>query len=223
MVVIDVLRATTVMVEALHAGATCILPCVEMAEARQRHAAEPGPALLTGERHGVQLPGFDLGNSPLDFTPAEVAGHTIVMTTTNGTKALRHACTAHRVLIAAFTNLASVSAALQRTAADVPIHLICAGTDGKPTAEDLLLAGAITERLTAGKYPALEMNREATRAVEQWRSIDSLTSALRASEGGRNLIALGFDADIEHAARVDRHDRVPEFDHRTLRVTLPQP
>src|SRR5690348_6982546 len=88
-VVVDVLRATTVMVHALAAGCDAVLPCLEVDDARRvAEALPPGQAVLAGERHGVAIPGFDLGNSPEEFTPERCRGRTVVMTTTNGTRAL---------------------------------------------------------------------------------------------------------------------------------------
>ena len=89
-VVVDVLRATTVMVQALAVGCDAIIPCGEIEEAVKVAAGfPPGDALLAGERHGLPIPGFDLGNSPLEFTPEVCQGKTLVMTTTNGTRAIQ--------------------------------------------------------------------------------------------------------------------------------------
>src|SRR5262245_40353555 len=96
-VVIDVLRATTTMVHALAAGCSRILPCATVEEARCLADSLPaGKTLLAGERDGRPLPGFDLGNSPREFTPQRCRDQTLVMTTSNGTKALLHAALAER-------------------------------------------------------------------------------------------------------------------------------
>src|ERR687893_684207 len=102
-VVVDALRATTVMIHALAAGCTAILPCLEVDEARRVAAGlPPGSALLVGERHGLPIAGFDLGNSPSAFTPELCRGKTLIMTTTNGTRAILSSLEAERILIAAF-------------------------------------------------------------------------------------------------------------------------
>src|SRR3954447_24007137 len=99
-VVVDVLRATTTIVHALAAGARAVVPCLEVEEARQRAANLPaGSAVLGGERQGLRIEGFDLGNSPTEYTPERVAGKTVVFTTTNGTRAMLHARGARRVVL----------------------------------------------------------------------------------------------------------------------------
>jgi len=106
--VIDVLRATTTIIQALAAGAAEVIPCLEVEEARRIAVPLGGRAVTGGERGGKQIPGFDLGNSPAEFTPERVAGKTVVFTTTNGTRAMQRCKEARRVLVAAFTNLSAV-------------------------------------------------------------------------------------------------------------------
>src|SRR5712691_550699 len=102
-VVIDVLRATTTIIHALAAGCSSVRPCAEVEEAKTLAGNMPaGKVILAGERGGKPLPGFDLGNSPREFTPKTCAGTTLVLTTTNGTRALLRAAEAERVLIAGF-------------------------------------------------------------------------------------------------------------------------
>jgi 2-phosphosulfolactate phosphatase len=217
-VVIDVLRATTTMVYALAAGALGVIPCLTIEEARQRAAALPaGQSVLGGERGGLPIPGFDLGNSPSEYTPQVVVGKTLVLTTTNGTRAFGRCKHAREVLIGAFANL---SAVVDLLAAGSLIDVICAGTDGRVTREDVLLAGAIVTRLTADD--SWELNDEAAIARDTWAKIAAhatakklarrLVEALRASHGGRNLVAIGMEHDIELAAEVDRFAIVPRFD-----------
>src|SRR3954451_1319590 len=107
-VVIDVLRATTMIVHALVAGCTEVIPVSEVEEARQIAAALPlGSVLLAGERQGLPIDGFDLGNSPVECTPARCRGKTMVITTTNGTRALLACRDAERVFVGAFVNFAA--------------------------------------------------------------------------------------------------------------------
>ena len=93
-----------------------------------------GTALLVGERHGLPIPGFDLGNSPAEFTPEICEGRTLVMTTTNGTRAILASLDAERVYIASFGNLRATSAELSvqflKKDHQHPVHIVCAGTDG---------------------------------------------------------------------------------------------
>ena len=98
------------MISALAAGCEAIIPCAEIDEARGIAAGfAPGTALLAGERHGLPIPGFDLGNSPIEFTSEVCGGKTLVVTTTNGTRAILACLEADRVYIASFVNLESTA------------------------------------------------------------------------------------------------------------------
>jgi 2-phosphosulfolactate phosphatase len=220
-VVIDVLRATTTIIHALAAGAGRVIPCGEIDEARQVAASLPdGTVLLGGERGGLRIPGFDLGNSPTEYESAIVAGKTIVMTTTNGTRALLRARTARRVVVAAFANLNAVVGWL--AAETGPIHIVCAGTDGAVTLEDVLCAGSIIEGLRqavsgldfSDDSAALALNLSETRASHY----DPLLAVLRGGRGGRNLIENGLESDISVAARRDVADLVPELSREPWQI-----
>lgn len=151
-VVFDVLRATSSMVTALANGATGILPVEEIGQALAARTDFPG-ALLAGEREGVRIgpeltggTAFDLGNSPREFTPEAVGGKPIVMTTTNGTRALRACLKAQTTVAASFLNLgATGEAILQRRPAQ--LLLVCSGTRDQAAYEDVLGAGALCDLL----------------------------------------------------------------------------
>jgi 2-phosphosulfolactate phosphatase len=224
--VVDVLRASTTMIYALAAGATGIVTCLAVNEARELAAEMDGPVVVGGERGGLPIESFDFGNSPAEYTPESVGGKTLVLTTTNGTRALSVCHEANRVVIAAFVNLRAVTREL---AAEPVVHILCAGTDGEVTREDVLLAGALAERLLdqrgAGAASEVELNDTARLALEAWlnvsrsmRSARDLARELRRSQGGRNLMAIGAQADIELAADVDRFDLVPQRDRQTGRI-----
>ncbi len=138
-VVIDILRATTTIIYALAAGAKEVIPCLEIDEARAVASKLPrNSVVLGGERAGLKIDGFDLGNSPRDYTPEIVAGKTVVFTTTNGTRAMMLCKQAKRVLIGGFVNIHAI---LHAAARDEKVHLLCAGTNGQITREDVLFAG----------------------------------------------------------------------------------
>ena len=144
-VVIDVLRASTTIVHALAHGCEAVIPCAEVDEARRVAAGlPPGRAILRGERQGVPIPGFDLGNSPGEYTEEACRGKTLVMTTTNGTRALLASLEAETVLVGAFVNFAATVQRLIHEAR--PVHIVCAGTEGRISYEDSLLAGAFASR-----------------------------------------------------------------------------
>jgi len=231
-VVIDVLRASTTIVHALEAGATEVVPCQEVEEARAVAARLPrGGVVLGGERRGLPIEGFDLGNSPEEYLPGRVEGKTVVFTTTNGTRAIFRARQAQRVLIGAFVN---ASAVLEQLLRQEQIHLLCAGTRGQLSRDDVLLAGMLVDRILRQGDPDYQQNAQAVTARETWRQAfappadlpaeplapQQLAEQLRHSTGGRNLIAIGLDDDILAAAQIDRFRSVPEMDPERARIRL---
>ncbi|HVA45307.1 MAG TPA: 2-phosphosulfolactate phosphatase [Pirellulales bacterium] len=228
-VVIDVLRATTVITHALAAGAREVVPCLEVDDALRVASALPkGRAVLGGERGGLKIEGFDLGNSPNEFTHATIGGKTLVFTTTNGTRAMMHCQRARRVLIGAFVN---ASAVVQALADEEKVHLLCAGTRGAVTREDVLLAGLIADRLLdlpGAAETCREINDELLIARTCWQAFaagrqipdlaSDLAATLRFTQGGRNLTKIGLEHDIDAAACIDRFSIVPELDARQWRI-----
>jgi 2-phosphosulfolactate phosphatase len=217
-VVIDVLRATTTIVHALAAGARCVRPCVEVEEARALAAEmRVGRVLLGGERGGEPLPGFDLGNSPREYTGKVCKGNTVVLTTTNGTRALIRAVEAERTLVAAFVNYSAVCEQLRQDAR--PVHIVCAGADGEVSLEDTLLAGALVDSLS--QACEVRLNDAARLAWDGFENHGRcLLGALQVGEGGAALRRLGYDDDIKAAAQVDRFALVPELRRDPLRVEV---
>jgi 2-phosphosulfolactate phosphatase len=233
-VVVDVLRATTVMVHALANQCAAVIPCGEIDEARAVADGLPtGTAILGGERGGLPIPGFDLGNSPDDYTPEVCEGKTLVMTTTNGTRAILASLEAERVYIASFANLKATAEelAVQFLKRDHghPIHIVCAGTEGFISLEDSLLAGALTKRLAEAmvpRYPEGERlgNDEALIVLAQWSEVElfleqrPLWKLLQIGRGGRNVTRIGLEEDIKAAAKVDRLPIVAELSRDPLRI-----
>jgi 2-phosphosulfolactate phosphatase len=223
-VVIDVLRATTTIIHALAAGATQVVPCQEVEEAQQLRVEGGAACISGGERQGRQIPGFDLGNSPREYTSQRVRGKVVAFTTTNGTRAMLRCRSARRVLIGAFVNF---SAICRELAGEQDVALVCAGTDGHVTREDTLFAGAVVDDLVRERKPQAALNDQAEIAADAWRSaVRDLTAqplgrTLRASRGGRNLIEIGQENDIDLASQIDKFDLVPELDLAAWRIRLP--
>ena len=237
-VVIDVLRATTTMTHALANGAITVMPCqsieeahtiaAEIAGVKRDSADEPlsvevranAGVILGGERHGELIPGFDLDNTPTRYSPVAIGGKTVIFTTTNGTKALQHSRAADRILLGSFNSLHALIAVLANE--QRPIHLVCAGTDGEISTDDALCAGAIATGIWAArKWP--KWHGDSLRLVMdlftcRCQPMRELLGILRESLGGRNLIELGLDADIERAARWDLFRIVPEFHPQNGRI-----
>jgi 2-phosphosulfolactate phosphatase len=224
-VVLDVLRASTTIIVALANGAARVIPCGQTDEAHRLAADDPtGNSLSGGERRGVKIEGFDLDNSPASYPGERVAGKTIAFTTTNGTAALLRTQEAGRVLIGALVNRQAIVDALR--ADGRPIHLVCAGTDGGVTSEDLLGAGAMAADLA--RLGNVEFADEATEnAARHWTDNvppAKLIRELRESSGGCNLVELGFDQDIVRAAELDSIALVPEYSWgtRDIRIAAPR-
>jgi 2-phosphosulfolactate phosphatase len=212
-VVVDVLRATTVMVHALAAGCEAILPCLEVDDARRVAASlPPGTAILGGERQGLPIDGFDLGNSPDDYTPQVCRGKTVVMTTTNGTRAILASLEAERVLIGAFANVtATITQCLDALRRSIPVHLVCAGTDGQISLEDTALAGLIVHTLEPRGFPAA--NDSATLARMAWALNDG-------SIGYRYIEPVEDDAERLDLACRESRDTLTEREERLRTIFL---
>lgn len=202
-VVIDVLRATTVITGALDSGAIEVLVCGEIADAfRLAQQLDPRP-MLCGERNCLPVPGFDLGNSPVEYRPETVAGKRLVMTTTNGTRAVLAAEGFPQIIAAAFNNLAAV---IDYLGSQTEVSIVCAGTDGVLTLEDMLLAGAIVAGLlnSAGSPDPPEAGTAERQTLDLWSEYlsagRSLSEVLGETLGGRNLKAAGYDNDIRACA-----------------------
>jgi 2-phosphosulfolactate phosphatase len=217
-VAIDVLRATTTIVHALAAGCTCVRPCAEVDEAQKIADHLPaGKVLLGGERGGRPLPGFDLGNSPREYTPSRCKGTTLVLTTSNGTRAVLRAAEAERVLIAAFVNFSAVCEQIRGE--ERPLHIVCAGSEGEPCLEDTLLAGALIDVLC--EEMEVRLNDSARLAWDCFENHGRiLAGALEISKGGTHLREIGYADDIAAAAEVDRFALVPELRREPLRIEV---
>jgi 2-phosphosulfolactate phosphatase len=217
-VVIDVLRTTTTILHALAAGCTSVRPCADVDEARALAGGLPaGKVLLGGERGGRALTDFDLGNSPREYTAARCKNTTLVLTTTNGTRALCRAAEADRVLVAAFVNFSAICDQLHQDRR--PVHLVCAGTEDDITMEDTLLAGALVDCLSDAME--VRLNDSARLAWDCFENHGRmLHAALELSRGGAHLRSLGYEDDIRAAAEIDKFALVPELHRDPLRLQL---
>ncbi|MBX9677320.1 MAG: 2-phosphosulfolactate phosphatase [Gemmataceae bacterium] len=215
---IDVLRATTTIVVALASGCREVRPCAHVEEARAlADSMRLGQTLLGGERGGIKQPGFDLGNSPREYSQSICQDRTLVFTTTNGTRTLARIAEAERAVVAAFVNFSAVCEALRHDGR--PLHLVCSGIDGQPALEDTLLAGAFVDCLS--DTFEMQLNDSARLA---WDSFDNhgrvLLGALEVSQGGRHLQSIGMGDDLAVAAEVDRFHIVPEVRRDPLRIEV---
>lgn len=209
-VVIDALRATSVIATALAAGAACVIPVAEVGEAKRVYGSmQEGTALLCGERGGNPIPGFHLGNSPLEYAPDAVRGRTLVMTTTNGTRAILAAAGAAKLALGAAVNASSVAKAAAASGMDVTI--VCAGTKGFFSLEDTLAAGAI---IGAMGVPDAALDDLSLLSLDLYRrNADNLAGALRDCAHARRLIEIGYARDVEYCMHKDVLSIVPYYNN----------
>jgi len=201
-IVVDVMRATSTIAQALASGYRRVLCCAEIDEARSL-AETNGPAKLAGERRLEHIPGFDFGNSPRELA-GEAAAETLILTTTNGTRLLVSAAARfERVYVGSLLNLDAVAAAAAESGEDVA--LLCAGVLGELALDDAYCAGRIAEALSG------EPSDSATAAIRIARSFASPREGLGASRSAGNLRRHGLEEDIEWCARENALDVVPRF------------
>jgi len=194
--VIDVIRATSTIVTALAQGALGVQPVAEAGDAFALKARDPA-ALLAGERGGKPLPGFDLGNSPEEFTAGRVRGQRIILTTTNGTQALATCLGARAVVTAALLNLDATAQRLRELGP--PWTILCAGFEGGFGADDAVVAGALAEALD--QYHAL---------VSLYHSVRrDLAGTLLGSQAGQELVKAGLEKDVPFCAQLNLYPIVP--------------
>jgi 2-phosphosulfolactate phosphatase len=228
-VVIDVLRATSTICQAVASGAREVVPFREIDETlAAAEKAGRDNVVLGGERGGTRIEGFDLGNSPAEFTRQAIGDRPVYLTTTNGTQALHHARFARRVLVGAIVNLSAIVGSIKN---ELRVDILCAGTGGEETLEDILAAGAIVDRLISSSNANWKLNDTAASAAREWRLLvgkaelagrhisEQLAIKLRDTLGGRNLIEVGNDGDLPDCAAIDRLNIVPELDVTNWRIT----
>lgn len=222
--VIDVLRASTTIAAALDNGARAVIPFADTDDMVVRSKQfERDTVLLTGERKMLPLNGFDLGNSPREFTSDVVAGKTVLITTTNGTRAILAAQGAHDIVIAAYVNCAAVTAML-RTAlrGGTDIALVCAGTDGHFALEDAACAGRYVRSVTR-RLSGVALNDAAHACSLLAHNYgDQVGRVLIDSVHGRALADAGFREDLSVCAGIDTHPVVPVFTERQITKLGPE-
>ena len=210
-VVIDVLRASSTMAIALQNNCREIIPTDEVDRAFEIAEAFPSQnVLLCGERRGFKVEGFDLGNSPQDYTPAKVANRILVFTTSNGTRAIKHAELANQVVICALVNLLAVAKYLANSTSDILI--LCAGREGDPSLEDAICAGLLANRIFEHDQEKVRLTQNAQDVIEMSQGYrGDLLQMLQQSEHGRYLIKIGQKADLEVCARLNSINIVPVY------------
>ncbi len=219
--VIDILRATTSMCAALHHGARALIPVASTEEAlRLAQTIGSEDVLLAGEKNCARIPGFHLGNSPLEMTEAAVRGKTLIVTTTNGTKALLATQGAAAAYAACAANLtAAAERAREVIERDDDVLVVCAGRDGSFSLDDAYCAGRLAAAALESRKPRRGLNDAAIASLDLVRRYgEHWERPLTYSRAGRELVRLGFRDDVLDAARLDAYPVLAHFHER--RVTL---
>jgi 2-phosphosulfolactate phosphatase len=207
-IVIDALRASTTLVTALASGCREIVPVdtVERASSTRKRIGPQG-VLLCGERGGLKIQGFDLGNSPREYLPDVVAGKTLVFTSTNGSRAMVFVRGCHLGLIGAFINAGATARRILSDGADVAI--VCSGRENLLSIEDTTCGGLIISRLLESKPEAVLNDAARTAHILYQRYASDLLGLLKTSDHGQRLIQIGFGEDLPFCARIDTTQVVP--------------
>ena len=207
-VVIDVLRATSVITTALSNGASSVWPVASTEEAilHRRRNSNPN-LLLAGERDAIKIEGFDLGNSPLEYHPEAILHKDIVLTTTNGTRALKSSTAAKKVLIGSFLNLDAVCHMVKD---EKELVLICSGTAGKFSLDDGICAALMIEMLS--DLTEVHTDDLGMAVLNIWhKHTGSLEELLQSCKHVNYLKDHGFEKDVEYCLQLNQFDLVPEF------------
>jgi 2-phosphosulfolactate phosphatase len=223
-VIVDVLRASTTVATALGNGAKTVIPLEGADEVitRSKEFARTG-VLLAGEQKMLPIAGFDLGNSPQDFTPEVVEGKTILITTTNGTRTLLGVQGARDIVIASYVNFTAVLAMMKLAArSNTDIAIICAGEEGSFTLEDAACAGRYV-RAIPKRADTVVWNDAASASVLIERKYgDNIEKVFKESSHGQALESAGFGDDLTAAAEVDAYPVVPIYQDRQITKLGPE-
>lgn len=207
-VMIDVLRASSTMVTALQNGAKGVIAVEDMDDASKiSHNLDAESFLMSGEKNGVTIEGYDLGNSPLEHTREVVNGKTIILNTTNGTKAIRRCSLADQIIVGSFLNLNAIVEYLQRL--DEEVLLVCAGWRGRLSLEDILCAGNIIYELCGGDLPdeARDGAKVAFGLYEKFS--DDIEKTIKSSNYAIRLKDIVSKEDLEYCCQRSITDILP--------------
>jgi 2-phosphosulfolactate phosphatase len=222
-IIVDVLRASTTVATALGNGAKTVIPLEGPDEVivRSKEFAR-SQTLLAGEQKMHPISGFDLGNSPQAFTPEVVEGKTILLTTTNGTRALLGVQGARDIVVASYVNFTAVLAMMKVAASsNTDIAIICAGEEGGFTLEDAACAGRYVKAIP--KRAALAVNDAAAASVLIEKKYgDNIAKVFKESTHGQALQSAGFGDDLAAAAEVDSYPVVPIWQDRQITKLGPE-
>jgi 2-phosphosulfolactate phosphatase len=217
-VVIDVLRVTSVMVHAMSQGAMEIFPVKTVEEAFQKAKTLPrNMTLLGGERESQKIEGFDLGNSPREYIAEKVRRKRLIMTSTNGTKAFHSVAPAAEILVGSFYNISATAERSLKPGRDVLIFP--SGDEKNFSLEDTVCGGMLIDRIIKiGKKSVTLTDASYSAHILYQRFEANLVEAFRLSRHGKELIDRGHEEDLPYCAQIDITNIVPIFREGTIRV-----
>jgi 2-phosphosulfolactate phosphatase len=204
-VAVDILRATSAMCTAMHYGVSKIIPVSTVEEALDYKGREG--YILAAERNGKMVPGFDFGNSPLQYCDGQSAGKTLVLTTTNGTKSINIAKQDHQVVIGSFLNIDALTDWLSKQEKNVVI--LCAGWKGDFCFEDALFAGALTEKLLKTKLYESDSDSANGSRMIYIRAKEDMFRFLGISQHRKRLAHLDIIEDVKYCLQENTTNVVP--------------
>lgn len=209
-VVLDILRATSTIVSALANGALEVIPVLEPSEAvgllRGLGVRE---CVTGGERKGFKVEGFELGNSPMEYSHDKVSGKKVILCTTNGTKAIKWTQNASEVIIGAYLNLQTVVDYLGKKAQDLVI--VCSGREMTLGLEDLACAGLIAQQLETAHGAELTDAAKVARFAAEQASLEGIGSFVKATEHGQYLAEIGMGSDLESCVALNQYPILPKY------------
>ncbi|MFA5418726.1 MAG: 2-phosphosulfolactate phosphatase [Bacteroidales bacterium] len=207
-VVIDVLRATSTMITALMHGAKQIFPVREIDQAfdlKQRLSGKE--VLLCGERDAGIIPGFDLGNSPLEYTAERIRGKTLIFSTTNGTKAIESVRNARKVLLGSFLNASAIAKQVQH---EKEIVLLCSGTNGQFSMDDAFCAAYITTQIKK-KVLVKGCDLTNTLLLAYLNTLINWADVVKNCHHSKLLICKGYEKDVDYCLQTSITNQVPRY------------
>ncbi len=208
-VVIDMLRATSVITTAFMNGCKEVIPLLTVEEAfEKRNLLNRNECILGGERRAVKIDGFDLSNSPLEYTKELVEDKTIIITTTNGTRTLTSCTSADRIFIGAMINAGAVARKLIEINKDVVI--VNAGTNGQFSMDDFICSGFIINEMMKNKK-SIELTDIANTALKIYKENDDIISYIKEARHYNVMLGLNLENDIEYCIQKNITNIVPEY------------
>ncbi len=220
-IVVDILRATTTIATALAAGAEFVQVFASLDELeRVSNSYAMGSCLRSAERGGKKVEGYDLGNSPLDYNPDRVKGKGILLSTTNGTRALQRVSHAPQVLTAAFVNLGAITNFVNLHHPQT-LWIVGSGWEGSFSLEDTACAGALVEQLSANYQLGNDEAVAAQALYLTWQ--DKLEGLFHQASHGQRLLKLQGETDLAYCAKVDLLRVVPQQQEPGILRASPSP